>query len=73
MDNANADQKTFIIDLIHGYDENDFLDEKNRKNVRKCKSWKKKALIKANKFFSNSKTNLKEEINSVFPKKIHEK
>lgn len=41
MDNANADQKTFIIYLIHGYDENDFLDEKNRKNVRKCKSWKK--------------------------------
>ena len=41
MDNANADQKTFIIYLIHGYDENEKKKEKNRKNVRKCKSWKK--------------------------------
>ena len=31
MDNANADQTTFIIDLMHGYDENDLFDEKTGK------------------------------------------
>ena len=51
IDNVNADQITFIIDLIHGYEKNDLFSEKRRIGVKKKgKSWKKDALTKTNIF-----------------------
>lgn len=35
IDNVNADQITFIIDLMHGYDKNDLFSEKRRISVKK--------------------------------------
>lgn len=35
IDNVNADQITFIIDLMHGYDKNDLFSEKRRISVNK--------------------------------------
>ena len=51
IDNANDDQITFVIDLMHGYDKNDLFDEKTDLSVEKGKFRKSKVLIKANNFF----------------------
>ena len=45
---ADADQISFIISLMHGYNKNDLFDERTD-IVKKGKYWKNKTLTKASK------------------------
>ena len=67
--NVNADQISFIINLMNGYDKDDLFDEGKEMNVNKGKSWEKKPLTKANK---NFKTNPRKKAKSFFPKNFKE-
>ena len=70
VDIANADQISFIINLMRGYKSNLF-GEKTEMSVKKGKSWKKNASIRANKIILSTKTNPRKEIKS-FPKNCKE-
>ena len=68
VNNANADQISFIINLMHGYDESKLLDIKAIKN----EFFYNTVLVKAKKVFLNTRENPRREIKSFFPPKFKE-
>ena len=67
VNNANVDQISFIINLIHGYDAGKLY------NIKELKSefLNTTILTKANDVFLNTKKNPKKEIKSFFPKNFN--
>ena len=54
---VNADQISFIINLMHGYDKDDFFDERTEMSVKKRQILEKQNFNKSKQNFLNSKTN----------------
>ena len=48
VDIANADQISFIINLMHGYENKGLFDKETDMSVKKRESWKKESLTRAN-------------------------
>ena len=68
LNNANADQISFMINLMHGYDEGKLYDIKELKS----RFFRNTILTKASDVFLNTKKNPKKEIKSFFPKNFKE-
>ena len=68
VNSANAAQISFIIDLMHGYDESKLVDIKAVKN----EFFYNTVLTKAKKVFLDAKENPKKRIKSFFPPKFKE-
>ena len=64
---ADADQISFIISLMHGYNKNDLFDERTDIIVKKGKYWKNKTLTKASKII---KKKSKKRNKKFLPKKL---
>ena len=66
VDSANADQISFIINLMHGYNNWDFDKKKTQMDLNKGRTHSI-VLSRTNYIFLDTKKNLKKEIKSLLP------